>query len=53
MTTLFNEPGSPLENGDVESLNGGLRDELIDCETFHTLAEARALGYRPAAKVSA
>jgi putative transposase len=34
---LFIEPGSPWENGFVESLNGKLRDELLDREIFHSL----------------
>jgi putative transposase len=37
------EPGSPWENGYVESFNGKLRDELLDREAFHTLAEAQVL----------
>jgi transposase InsO family protein len=41
--TAFIEPGSPWENGYVESFNGKLRDELLDAEVFHTLAEARVL----------
>ena len=32
--TLFIEPGSPWENGYVESFNGQLRDELLDREIF-------------------
>ena len=28
--TLFIEPGNPWENGDVESFNGKLRDELLN-----------------------
>jgi len=43
VTTLFIEPGSPWENGYVESFNGKLRDELLDREIFYTLAEARVL----------
>jgi putative transposase len=35
--TLFIEPGSPWENGYCESLNGKLRDELLDREIFYTL----------------
>ena len=27
--TLYNEPGSPRENGYVESFNGKVRDELL------------------------
>jgi transposase InsO family protein len=40
---LFIEPGSPWENGYVESLNGKLRDELPDREVFHSLREAQVL----------
>ena len=39
--TLFIEPGSPWENGYVESFNGKLRDELLHREIFFTLAEAK------------
>jgi hypothetical protein len=41
--TLFIEPGSPWENGYVESFNGKLRDELLNCEVFDTLTEAKVL----------
>jgi len=41
--TLFIEPGSPWENGYIESFNGKLRDELLNLEIFTTLAEARVL----------
>ena len=41
--TLFIEPGSPWENGYVESFNGTLRDELVDREVFYTLTEAKVL----------
>ena len=41
--TLFIEPGSPWENGYVESFNGKMRDELLNRETFTTLLEARVL----------
>ena len=41
--TLFIEPGSPWENGSVESFNGKLRDELLDREIFYTLTEATIL----------
>ena len=40
---IQSEPGSPRENGHVESCNGKLRDELLDRETFHALREARVL----------
>jgi putative transposase len=41
--TLFIEPGSPWENGYIESFNGKLRDELLNRETFYTLIEAKVL----------
>ena len=41
--TLFIEPGSPCENGYVESFNGKFRDELLNGEIFYTLEEARVL----------
>ena len=41
--TLFIEPGSPWENGYVESFNGKLRDELLNREIFYTLTEAKIL----------
>ena len=41
--TLFIEPGSPWENGYVESFNGKLSDELLDREVFDTLLEAKVL----------
>ena len=41
--TLFIEPGSPWENGYIESFNGKLRDELLNCEIFYTLTEAAVL----------
>ena len=41
--TLFIEPGSPWENGYMESFNGKMRDELLDREIFTTLDEAKVL----------
>ena len=41
--TLFIEPGSPWENGYVESFNGKLADELLEREVFYTLHEAKVL----------
>ena len=41
--TLFIEPGSPWENGFIESFNGKLRDELLNVELFDTLLEAKVL----------
>jgi len=44
--TLFIEPGSPWENGFIESFNGKLRDELLNREIFDTLLEAKVLTER-------
>jgi putative transposase len=41
--TLFIEPGSPWENGYIESFNGKLRDERLNGEIFYTLREAQIL----------
>ena len=41
--TLFIEPGSPWENGYIESFNGKLRNELLNGEIFTTLLEAQVL----------
>ena len=43
MQTLFIQPGSPWENGYVESFNGKLRDEFLNGEIFYTLPEAVVL----------
>jgi transposase InsO family protein len=59
----FIEPGSPWENGYIESFNGKLRDELLNGEIFDTITEPwrkryntirphSALGYRPPAPES-
>jgi putative transposase len=34
-------PGSPWENGFIESFNARLRDELLDGEIFYSLKEAK------------
>jgi len=41
--TLYIEPGSPWENGYVESFHGKLADELLEREVFDTLHEAKVL----------
>lgn len=43
VNTAFIEPGSPWENGYVESFNSKLRDELLDGEIFYSLKEAQIL----------
>jgi transposase InsO family protein len=40
---LYIEPGSPWENGYIESFNGKLRDELLAGEIFYSLKEAEVL----------
>ncbi|MGB2911813.1 MAG: IS3 family transposase [Anaerolineales bacterium] len=40
---LFIEPGSPRENGYIESFNGKLRDELLAREIFYSVKEAQVL----------
>lgn len=39
--TAYIAPGSPWENGYIESFNAKLRDELLSGEIFYTLKEAR------------
>jgi len=41
--TLYIEPGSPWENGYVESFNGKLRDGILDREVFYSVREAKVL----------
>lgn len=41
--TAYIAPGSPWENGYVESFNACLRDELLDGEIFYTLKEAQTV----------
>jgi transposase InsO family protein len=41
--TLFITPGSPWENGYIESFNGKFRDELLNGELFFTLKEAQVI----------
>jgi transposase InsO family protein len=39
--TAYITPGSPWENGFIESFNARLRDELLDGEIFYSLREAQ------------
>jgi putative transposase len=39
--TAYIEPGSPWENGYIESFNARFRDELLNGEIFYTLKEAK------------
>ena len=41
--TLYIEPGSPWENGYVESFNGTLGEEVLKREISYSLEEAKVL----------
>ncbi len=41
--TAYIAPGSPWENGYVESFNARLRDELLNGEIFYSLREAQVV----------
>lgn len=43
VTTLYIEPGSPWENGYIESFNARLRDKLLNGEIFYSLEEVRCV----------
>ena len=43
ISTLFVAPGSPWENGYIESFNSKFRDELLNGEIFISIAEAKHL----------
>jgi len=45
-STAYIEPGSPWENGFVESFNGRFRDEFLNTELFTTAPEAQILADR-------
>jgi len=38
---LFIKPGSPWENGFIESFTGKMRDEMLDNELFFTREELK------------
>jgi transposase InsO family protein len=43
---LYIEPGSPWENGYIESYNGKMRAQFLNGEVFYTLKEAQILTER-------
>ena len=43
LAVLRGEPGSPWENGYIESFNGKMRDELLAGEIFYSLTEAQVI----------
>ena len=42
-STTFIDPGSPWQNGHIESFNSRLRDEFLNGHLFESLLEARVL----------
>ena len=46
MRTLYIEPGSPWQNGYVESFNARLRDESLNAEVFEDVRHAQVRAYR-------
>jgi transposase InsO family protein len=48
VTPVYIEPGSPWQNGYIESFNGKLRDECLNEELFYSRGEAQVVvdGYR-------
>lgn len=43
VTWEYIQPGKPMQNGFCERFNGTLRREVLDCNAFSTLAEAKAI----------
>ena len=41
--TLYVEPGSPWENGYIESFNGKFRDEVLNRQVFYSVREAKVV----------
>ena len=41
--TTYIEPGSPWENGYIESFNARFRDELLNGEIFYSIKEAQTI----------
>jgi transposase InsO family protein len=41
--TVYIDPGSPWENGYIESFNGKMRVEVLNREVFDTIVEAKVL----------
>lgn len=37
----FIQPGKPVQNADIESFNGKMRDELLNVHWWHTIQEAQ------------
>lgn len=43
INTAFVDPGSPWQNGHIESFNGKLRDELLSREVFDSMWEIKVM----------
>jgi len=41
--TLYIEPGSPWQNGYIESFNGRFRDDVLNREVFYSVTEAKVI----------
>ena len=46
-TTAYIEPGSPWENGHIESFNARMRAEFLNGELFDTMYEAQVVEVAP------
>jgi transposase InsO family protein len=43
VATNYIDPGAPWQNGWIESFNARFRDEVLDCEIFSSLLEAKVI----------
>ncbi len=43
VATTYIEPGCPCQNPWIESLGGRFRDEVLNCEIFDSVLEARVI----------
>ncbi len=43
IATIYIEPGSPWQNGHIESFHNRLRDECLNQEVFLSVTEARVV----------
>ncbi|MGY5796168.1 integrase core domain-containing protein [Rheinheimera faecalis] len=41
VTLAFSRPGKPTDNAYIESFNGSLRDECLNCRWFESLTDAK------------
>lgn len=43
VATAYIDPGAPWQNAWIESFNARFRDEVLDCEIFSSLLEAKVI----------